>query len=76
MISTNISPTTTSYNISDLSLAAYTKYYTVVQAYNHAGLHTTESSDGFLVDVHPPESGVVNDGKGKPLTIYSEHLSL
>lgn len=64
LLSFNIGPNITSYNITDNLLAEYTKYFTVVQAYNYAGLHTTESSDGVLVDLHPPDLGVVNDGKG------------
>ena len=40
------------------------KYYFTVTAYNNVGLHTTVSSDGFVVDQHPPIAGVVyNTGK-------------
>ena len=35
------------------------KYYFTVTAYNSVGLHTTISSDGFIVDQHPPVVGVV-----------------
>ena len=35
------------------------KYYFTVTAYNNVGLHTTISSDGFIVDQHPPVAGVV-----------------
>ena len=40
------------------------KYYFTVTAYNNVGLHTTVSSDGFVVDQHPPTAGVVyNTGR-------------
>ena len=35
------------------------KYYFTVTAYNNVGLHTTVSSDGFIVDQHTPVAGVV-----------------
>jgi hypothetical protein len=41
-----------------------TKYYTIVQAFNLAGLHTTEVSDGFMLDLEPPSPGIVMDGLG------------
>ncbi|XP_053400998.1 uncharacterized protein LOC128557563 isoform X2 [Mercenaria mercenaria] len=52
----------TSFNITGFKYEENTKYYTVVQAFNLAGLHTTEVSDGFMLDVHPPTSGIVMDG--------------
>ena len=36
-----------------------TRYYISVRAWNEAGLQTTATSDGFLVDVTPPVTGVV-----------------
>jgi hypothetical protein len=36
-----------------------TRYYVTVRAWNEAGLQTTVVSDGFMIDVTPPVSGVV-----------------
>ena len=43
---------------------ADTVYYSVVQAFNMAGLQSTEYSDGFKVDNVNPLGGVVHDGQG------------
>jgi hypothetical protein len=61
----------TSYNITGLNLEEDTKYYTVVQAYNKAGLHSSAVSDGFMLDLHPPLTGIVLDGKSKKIVIYT-----
>ena len=42
-----------------LQLHSSHKYYFTVTAYNNVGLHTTISSDGFVVDQHQPVAGVV-----------------
>ncbi|KAL4219902.1 hypothetical protein ACF0H5_020314 [Mactra antiquata] len=49
----------TSYTLVNISLSHGTKYYFTVTAYNNVGLHTTLSSDGFLVDMDTPIEGVV-----------------
>ena len=51
-------------SLSASQLSPGVRFYAVVQAYNSAGLHTTETSDGFIVDVEPPLTGIVLDGKG------------
>ncbi|XP_053401094.1 uncharacterized protein LOC123523194 isoform X2 [Mercenaria mercenaria] len=61
-LSTSIPSDVTSYNITGLNLEENTKYFTVVQAYNLAGLHSTAVSDGFMLDLHPPTGGIVMDG--------------
>lgn len=65
IVSKNIPSTATSFNLTGLQLKENTKYYTVVQAYNKAGLHTTEVSDGFMLDNTPPSLGTVKDGFGE-----------
>ena len=47
-----------------LDLRSGVRYYGNVRAFNQAGLHTLRSSDGFVVDVRPPDSGLVRDGTG------------
>ncbi|XP_072034094.1 uncharacterized protein [Amphiura filiformis] len=49
---------------SDLDLVVGQRYFCSVRAYNKAGLHSIQSSDGFLVDTIPPLPGVVYDGEG------------
>ena len=49
------------------------KYYFTVIAYNNVGLHTMASSDGFVVDMEPPVTGVVyNTGDYKNKAIQSD----
>ena len=49
------------------------KYYFTVIAYNNVGLHTMASSDGFVVDMEPPVTGVVyNTGNYKNKAIQSD----
>ena len=48
-----------------LSLEPGIWYFTSVRSYNKAGLYTTQSSDGFLLDLAPPTDGTVFDGRGK-----------
>ncbi|WAR05117.1 hypothetical protein MAR_020486 [Mya arenaria] len=62
VISTNINASVTKYDISGAKYKENTRYFSVVQAFNHAGLHTTLSSDGFMLDTEKPEGGTVNDG--------------
>jgi hypothetical protein len=64
VVTRNLQPPLTSYNITGLNYEENTKYYTVVQAFNLAGLHTTEVSDGFMLDLDPPSPGIVMDGLG------------
>jgi hypothetical protein len=63
-VTKNLQPPLTSYNITGLRYEENTKYYTIVQAFNLAGLHTTEVSDGFMLDLEPPSPGIVMDGLG------------
>ena len=49
----------TTFAASGLSLSSGHHYYFTVTAYNNAGLHTTKSSDGFVVDLDRPIAGVV-----------------
>ncbi|WAR04893.1 hypothetical protein MAR_020262 [Mya arenaria] len=63
VISTNINASMTIYDITGAKYKENTRYFSVVQAFNHAGLHTTLSSDGFMLDTEKPEGGTVNDGK-------------
>lgn len=51
-------------NLTGLKYGENTKYFTVVQAFNLAGLHKTEVSDGFMLDLDPPTPGLVMDGNG------------
>ncbi len=54
-----------------LSLEPGIWYFTIVRAYNKAGLYTTQSSDGFLWDNKLPIPGFVQDGIGKVISIRS-----
>jgi len=49
----------TKLTLTNLTLSHGTKYYFSVTAYNSLGLHTCLSSDGFVVDMDNPISGVV-----------------
>ena len=49
----------TNYTVSQKLLKAGTKYYVTVKATNKAGLYSVSFSDGFIIDVEPPLSGVV-----------------
>ena len=54
----------TTFAASGLSLSPGHHYYFTVTAYNDAGLHTTVSSDGFVVDLDRPVAGIVyNTGR-------------
>jgi hypothetical protein len=61
-LSEDLVNTVTNVNITGLSYEENTKYYTVVQAFNPAGLHTISVSDGFMLDLDAPTSGIVMDG--------------
>ncbi|XP_078696304.1 uncharacterized protein LOC144924691 isoform X1 [Branchiostoma floridae x Branchiostoma belcheri] len=61
-INYNISSTDSEVLIDGLTLQSGMKYFSNVRAYSHAGLHTTVSSDGFVVDTDPPSAGVLYDG--------------
>ncbi|XP_019617771.1 PREDICTED: uncharacterized protein LOC109465072 [Branchiostoma belcheri] len=60
----NLSSTTGEILLQGLTLEPNVKYYSNVRAFNHAGMHTTVSSDGVLVDIERPTAGVVQDGFG------------
>ncbi|WAR31809.1 hypothetical protein MAR_034351 [Mya arenaria] len=49
----------TNISIGNLTLEHAVKYYFTVTAVNTAGLHTSLSSDGFIVDTTSPSDGVV-----------------
>ena len=49
----------TSKSFQGLRLSHGIQYYFTVVAYNNVGLHTTLTSDGFVVDNEPPVAGVV-----------------
>jgi hypothetical protein len=49
----------TNITVSNLKLSHGTHYYFTVTAYNSVGLHTTLCSDGFLIDMDTPVTGVV-----------------
>ncbi|WAR31796.1 hypothetical protein MAR_034338, partial [Mya arenaria] len=49
----------TNISIGNLTLEHAVRYYFSVTAVNTAGLHTSVSSDGFIVDTAPPSKGVV-----------------
>ena len=60
----DLPPTTTRYNLTGIYKDVDTRFYTNIIAYNHAGLHTTASSDGCQIDKDSPVAGVVFDGTG------------
>ncbi|KAK3612504.1 hypothetical protein CHS0354_024474, partial [Potamilus streckersoni] len=60
----DLDPTVSRYLIPLQNIIPSTRYYANIQAYGKSGLHTTVSSDGFMIDVDPPEPGVVYDGQG------------
>ncbi|KAI8510730.1 hypothetical protein Bbelb_116460, partial [Branchiostoma belcheri] len=60
----NLSSTAGEILLQGLTLEPNVKYYSNVRAFNHAGMHTTVSSDGVLVDIERPTAGVVQDGFG------------
>ncbi|XP_072033178.1 uncharacterized protein [Amphiura filiformis] len=71
--SENVVPTNqTQFVFTNLALRSGQRYFASVRAYNKAGLYTTLSSDGFVVDTQNPHSGVVRDGKG---LYYQEYQS-
>ncbi|XP_078575732.1 uncharacterized protein LOC144861635 [Branchiostoma floridae x Branchiostoma japonicum] len=57
-------PDVTRTSLDNLSLQTGVTYYSSVRATNHAGLHTTVTSDGFKVDTIAPTAGTVYDGLG------------
>ncbi|CAC5386461.1 unnamed protein product [Mytilus coruscus] len=59
-----IAGSATGYNMSRINLIPGVRYYSNVIAYNYAGVHTTSTSDGFIVDHVDPSSGIVYDGLG------------
>ncbi|CAH1259274.1 ADGRL2 [Branchiostoma lanceolatum] len=60
----NMSSTTDNILLQGLTLEPNVEYYSNVMAFNRAGMHTTVSSDGVLVDTESPTVGVVQDGLG------------
>lgn len=50
--------------LSDLTLEEGVAYYTMVRATNELGVSSTSISDGVLVDMSPPDVGLVLGGRG------------
>ncbi|WAR04731.1 hypothetical protein MAR_020100, partial [Mya arenaria] len=67
VLSTYVNASVTKCDITGANLKENKRYFSVVQAVNYAGLYTTLSSDGFMLDVAKPETGTVNDGIGEIL---------
>ncbi|XP_063415906.1 uncharacterized protein LOC134697555 [Mytilus trossulus] len=63
-IPTDLDGTAEGFNMSRVNLSPGIKYYSNVIAYNYAGVHTTSTSDGFIVDHVDPSAGIVYDGLG------------
>ncbi|VDI61828.1 polycystin 2 [Mytilus galloprovincialis] len=63
-IPTSLDGTAEGFNMSRVNLSPGIKYYSNVIAYNYAGVHTTSTSDGFIVDHIDPSAGIVYDGLG------------
>lgn len=59
-------------------LSAGAKYYITVMAVNGAGLKSTKSSNGIVVDDTPPTPGIIYDGivVGKDINFQSDTTSL
>jgi hypothetical protein len=57
--------------VTGLSMNQGDKYYSNVVAYNQAGLHSTETSDGVVIDITKPLKGYIDDGLGKSVEILS-----
>ena len=53
----------TTYTVCKVNLQHGTKYFFTVTAYNNLGLHTTTVSDGFIIDIDNPTSGIVFNTK-------------
>ena len=51
----------TSYNISRVPLTPGILFYSNVVGYSLSGIHSTETSDGIMVDSFPPTSGTLFD---------------
>jgi hypothetical protein len=56
--------TMTSYNISRVPLTPGILFYCNVVGHSLSGIHSTETSDGIMVDTVSPTSGTVFDGIG------------
>ena len=62
----------TQFTAVELNLTHSCRYYFTVTAYNNIGLHTTSSSDGFIVDMDEPVTGVVyNTGRYRNTAVQS-----
>lgn len=64
-----------SITFTNLSLSHGTKYFFTITAYNNVGLHTSAISDGFVVDMDRPISGVVYNTLGQRNTEYQSSTS-
>ena len=62
----------TSVSFTNVTLKHATRYYFTVTAVNEVGLYTTLASDGFIVDVNRPSTGVVfNSANHKDVSFQS-----
>lgn len=76
-IPTDLDGTVEGFNMSRVNLSPGIKYYSNVIAYNYAGVHTTSTSDGFIVDHVDPSAGIVYDGLGMfmvPIDNFQIHV--
>ena len=64
VVDVNLPGTMTLYNISRVPLIPGILFYSNVVGYSLSGIHSTETSDGIIVDSVPPSSGTVFDGIG------------
>jgi hypothetical protein len=59
-----------------LTLSDGVTYYVTVRGANGAGLTSTASSDGVIVDTTPPAAGAVNDGPGADINLQSSATTI
>ena len=59
----NLPPDSTSYSCEQCVFLAGMRYYITVVAVNGAGLKMSNASDGFVVDLTEPNSGILSDAK-------------
>jgi len=74
VVDIDLSGTMTSYNISRVPLTPGILFYSNVVGYSLSGIHSTETSDGIMVDSVPPTSGTVFDGIGNHFVILCIYI--
>ncbi|XP_053382169.1 uncharacterized protein LOC128549491 isoform X2 [Mercenaria mercenaria] len=65
----------TSITLTNISLSHGTKYFFSVTAYNNVGLHSSALSDGFVIDMDIPATGVVFNSLKHRNTAYQSSVS-